>query len=125
MIIYTIARSAETVAFIKAAWTGDLPKTLYFVSNLIVSIAATICYLLVIYICWKMFKDYELMKEISENKQKAKKDIIETHMKQIIEQYDEEEEVRLSMVNGDARISTCSQDSADRDMELRFQAAVK
>ena len=76
MIIYTMARCAETVAFIKAAWGDTLPKTLFIVSNIIVSIAATLCYLLIIHMCWKMFKDYEIMIEIRKRKQDAKHEII-------------------------------------------------
>ena len=61
MIVQTLARAAETISFIKAAWQGDLPKTLFFWSNVFVVFCSSLCYSLIFIFCWKMFKDYRLM----------------------------------------------------------------
>ena len=77
MIVYLVGRCCSTYAYALAAWKNDLPQILFLCSNLIAFLAYTVCYSLIIYICWKMFKNYKLMLQNEKRREVAKKDIVD------------------------------------------------
>ena len=75
MVLYLVGRTCSTYAYGKAAWENDLPEVLWLVSNCIAWAAYMTCYLLILYICFRMHRDYTLIRRKQIDKMKEKQEI--------------------------------------------------
>ena len=85
MILYIAGRSLSTYAYSQAAWRDELPQVLWIVSDLSALIACLICYIFILYVCLKMYRDYELIVEQAERREDAKEDIRQRNVNIIID----------------------------------------
>ena len=64
---------------------GGFPLWFGILSNVIPIVAFLICYLAIVHICYKMFQNYMLVIENEERRNKAREEISNNHVNEIIE----------------------------------------